>query len=70
MTKNDSAAIRSGTAALRREFDRLDNKMKEDIGNLKHECVIGRDCILCPKLTAPPGSRWSLKLARMKREQS
>lgn len=37
MTKNDSAAIRSGTAALRREFDRLDNKMKEDIGNLKHE---------------------------------
>jgi hypothetical protein len=39
MTKNDSAAIRSATAALRREVDRLDVKMKEDIGTLKHECV-------------------------------
>jgi phage host-nuclease inhibitor protein Gam len=37
MTKNDSAAIRSATAALRREVDRLDVKMKEDIGTLKHE---------------------------------
>ena len=39
MTKNDSAAIRSTTAALRREVERLDVKMKEDIGNLKHEYV-------------------------------
>lgn len=39
-TKNDSAAIRAATAALRREVDRLDVKMKEDIGNLKHELVI------------------------------
>lgn len=38
-TKNDSAAIRAATAALRREVDRLDVKMKEDIGNLKHEWV-------------------------------
>lgn len=37
MTKNDSAAIRTSTAALRREVDRLDIKMKEDIGTLKHE---------------------------------
>jgi len=39
-TKNDSAAIRAATAALRREVDRLDVKMKEDIGNLKHEFVV------------------------------
>lgn len=39
MTKNDSAAIRTSTAALRREVDRLDIKMKEDIGTLKHEYV-------------------------------
>jgi len=39
MTKNDSAGIRSATAALRREVDRLDIKMKEDIGSLKHECI-------------------------------
>ncbi|TFK75979.1 hypothetical protein BDN72DRAFT_359471 [Pluteus cervinus] len=36
-TNNESAAIRSGTAALRREVDRLDVKMKEDVGTLKHE---------------------------------
>jgi hypothetical protein len=36
-TKNDSAAIRSTSAALRREVDRLDVKMKEDVGRLKHE---------------------------------
>jgi signal transduction histidine kinase len=38
-TRNDSAAIRSATAALRREVDSLDVKMKEVIGSLKHECV-------------------------------
>ncbi|KAG5716544.1 hypothetical protein E4T56_gene16348 [Termitomyces sp. T112] len=37
MTKNDSAAIRTSTAALRREVDRLDVKMKEDVDILKHE---------------------------------
>jgi len=35
--KNDSAAIRTATTALRREVDRLDVKMKEDVGKLKHE---------------------------------
>ena len=39
-TKNESAAIRTATAALRREVDRLDVKMKEDIGTLKHEYVL------------------------------
>jgi hypothetical protein len=39
-TRNDSAAIRAATTALRRDVDRLDVKMKEDIGTLKHECVI------------------------------
>ncbi|KAG6918943.1 hypothetical protein DXG01_010598 [Tephrocybe rancida] len=37
MTKNDSAAIRTSTTALRREVDRLDVKMKEDLDTLKHE---------------------------------
>jgi hypothetical protein len=37
--KNDSAAIRTATAAIRREVERLDVKMKEDVGTLKHECV-------------------------------
>ncbi len=39
-TKNDSAAVRSTSAALRREVDRLDVKMKEDVGKLKHEWVL------------------------------
>ncbi|RDB22791.1 Uncharacterized protein C27B12.07 [Hypsizygus marmoreus] len=43
MTKNDSAAIRTATAALRREVDRLDVKMKEDIGTLKHEIQMDVD---------------------------
>ncbi|KAG6378803.1 hypothetical protein JVT61DRAFT_13080 [Boletus reticuloceps] len=36
-SRNESAAIRATIAALRREVDRLDVKMKEDLGNLKHE---------------------------------
>jgi len=36
-TNNDSAAIRAATSALRRDVDKVDVKMKEDIGNLKHE---------------------------------
>ena len=36
-TRNNSATIKSGIAALRREVDRLDGKMKEDVGALKHE---------------------------------
>ncbi|TRM68050.1 hypothetical protein BD626DRAFT_395568 [Schizophyllum amplum] len=42
-TKNDSAAIRTTTAALRREVDRLDVKMKEDVGTLKHEIQMELD---------------------------
>lgn len=38
-SRNESATIRSATAALRREVDRLDVKMKEDLGTLKHESV-------------------------------
>jgi hypothetical protein len=36
-SKNESAALQTSTVALRREVDRLDVKMKEDIGTLKHE---------------------------------
>jgi len=42
-TRNDSAAIRSAMAALRREVDRLDIKMKEDVGTLKHEIQMEMD---------------------------
>jgi Protein of unknown function (DUF1640) len=56
MTKNDSAAIRSATAALRREVDRLDVKMKEDVGTLKHEYITSdRSLFTCPCLNL----RWS-----------
>ncbi|KAH8118451.1 hypothetical protein DFH11DRAFT_1503128 [Phellopilus nigrolimitatus] len=35
--RHDSATLRTGLAALRREIDALDIKMKSDITNLKHE---------------------------------
>lgn len=34
---NDAASISTQTAAIRREIDKLDVKMKEDISTLKHE---------------------------------
>ncbi|KAJ3559831.1 hypothetical protein NM688_g105 [Phlebia brevispora] len=36
-TRNESAAMRTATAALRREVDALDGQMKEDLATLKHE---------------------------------
>jgi hypothetical protein len=42
-TKNESAAVQAATTALRREVDRLDVKMKEDIAKLKHEVQIELD---------------------------
>ncbi|KAJ7591156.1 hypothetical protein C8J56DRAFT_554337 [Mycena floridula] len=42
-TKNDSAAIRAATLAVRREVDKLDVKMKEDVATLKHEIQIELD---------------------------
>ncbi|ESK97636.1 mitochondrial protein [Moniliophthora roreri MCA 2997] len=42
-TKNDSAAVRTATTALRRDLDRLDQKMKEDIATLKHEIQMELD---------------------------
>lgn len=38
-TRNESAAMRTASAALRREVDALDGRMKEDIAILKHEYV-------------------------------
>lgn len=40
LARNETAAIRTATAALRREVDALDVRMKEDISNLKHEYVL------------------------------
>lgn len=42
-SRNESATIRSATAALRREVDRLDVKMKEDLGTLTHEIQMELD---------------------------
>ena len=39
LTRNESAAMRSASAALRRDVDTLNVRMKEDIANLKHEYV-------------------------------
>ncbi|THH12344.1 hypothetical protein EW145_g51 [Phellinidium pouzarii] len=41
--RNDSATLRSSLAALRREIDSLDVKMKSDIANLKHELQMDVD---------------------------
>lgn len=38
-TRNESAKLQTSMAALRREVDALDGKMKEDVQTLKHECV-------------------------------
>jgi len=42
-TRNDSAAIRTATTALRRDVDRVDIKMKEDLTTLKHEIQMELD---------------------------
>ncbi len=38
-TRNESATMQTASAALRREVDALDGRMKEDLANLKHEYV-------------------------------
>lgn len=43
LTRNESAAMRTASAALRREVDALDGRMKEDLGNLKHEIQMELD---------------------------
>lgn len=42
-TRNGSANMRTATAALRREVDALDGRMKEDLGTLKHEIQMELD---------------------------
>ncbi|KAF9226484.1 hypothetical protein BS17DRAFT_485735 [Gyrodon lividus] len=42
-SRNESAAMRAAIAALRREVDRLNVKMKEDLGTLKHEIQMELD---------------------------
>lgn len=42
-TKNDSAAVTAATTALRRDLDRLDQKVKEDVATLKHEIQMDLD---------------------------
>jgi hypothetical protein len=53
--------MRTATAALRREVDRLDIKMKEDIATLKHEYIVSSLCIerLLILLQNPDGIRQS-----------
>jgi hypothetical protein len=35
--RNDGLALRSATNLIRREVDALDQRMKEEVGGLKHE---------------------------------
>lgn len=42
-SRNEISAMRERIATLRREVDRLDVKMKEDLGNLKHEIQMELD---------------------------
>ncbi|KIM23717.1 hypothetical protein M408DRAFT_332206 [Serendipita vermifera MAFF 305830] len=42
-TKNQSAVITTSISSLRRDLDRTDVKMKEDIGDLKHEIQMEMD---------------------------
>ena len=51
-TRNSSASMRSATAALRREVDALDGRMKEDLGTLKHEYVQNADRNILYTLTS------------------
>lgn len=37
--RNDGIQLRSTASLIRREVDSLSQKLKEDIGTLKHECV-------------------------------
>lgn len=43
LTRNEAAAIKTATGALRRDVDMLDGRMKEDVGNLKHEIQMELD---------------------------
>lgn len=49
-TRNESAAMRTATAALRREVDALDGRMKQDIANLKHEYVVLSSLLLLSQI--------------------
>jgi hypothetical protein len=52
--------MRTATAALRREVDRLDIKMKEDIATLKHEYIVSSLCIDTASNRNPfAESRWN-----------
>ncbi|KAI0721883.1 hypothetical protein C8T65DRAFT_734872 [Cerioporus squamosus] len=43
LTRNETAAMRAATAALRRDVDTLGNRLKEDIATLKHEIQMDLD---------------------------
>lgn len=45
-TRAETAAIRTQSAALRRDVDALSARLKEDIDGLKHECVKSLDLFL------------------------
>lgn len=69
LTRNESAAMRTASTALRKEVDVVDGRMKEDISNLKHECVVGlstfKDTSNCHT-----ESRWSWTVERMRQRMT
>jgi hypothetical protein len=50
-TRGETAAIRSQSAALRRELDTLSTRLKENLDGLKHESV---ENLLLPSLLPCP----------------
>ncbi|TBU32133.1 hypothetical protein BD311DRAFT_804178 [Dichomitus squalens] len=43
LTRNETAAMRAATTAVRREVDTIDTRMKEDLATLKHEIQMDLD---------------------------
>lgn len=64
-TRNESAAMRTANAALRRDVDALDGRMKEDVANLKHECANMPWCLFKPFILVAE-SRWNWTTGRTK----
>lgn len=55
--------MQTASAALRREVDALDGRMKEDLANLKHEYVANL-CYSTALQLYVTGSKWNWTVAR------
>lgn len=67
--KNNSSAVSTSTNTIRRDVERLDVKMKEDIGTMKHEFVFRLDASEFHSINSS-GFRWSSIVERMRQRMS